>query len=312
VEEIETVGDHLLKFEEDCKLRDMTKESIRSYISELKIFNDYCQKNNINNLQITNEVLEHFLQYLREKRKISQSRIENYFSALSCYYDFLLYKGLATTNIIVPFRKRYLKRFKKSNPPAVRKLITIDDMSRLVNSIIPIRPKAIAILFAKTGIRRGELLEIELNDIDFNERTIMLKPFHKRSNRLIFFDEETEILLKKWIKRREDLVNDGVTTLFVNDYGEPIGRSGVYNEIVLWAMKLGYYDIKSNRLEDHFSCHNFRHWFTTHLLRNGMPREYVKELRGDIRGEAIDLYHHLDRNDLKRAYLAAIPKLNVY
>ncbi|MBE3122159.1 MAG: tyrosine-type recombinase/integrase [Thermoplasmata archaeon] len=302
----------LLKFEDDCKLRDMTKESIRSYISELKIFNDYCQKNNINNLQITNEVLEHFLQYLREERKISQSRIENYFSALSCYYDFLLYKGLTTTNIIVPFRKRYLKRYKKSNPPAVRKLITIEDMSRFVNSIIPIRPKAIAILLAKTGIRRGELLEIELNDVDFNERTIMLKPFHKRSNRLIFFDEETEIVLKKWMKRREDLVNDGVTTLYVNDYGEPIGRCGVYNEIVLWAMKLGYYDIKSDRLEDHFSCHNFRHWFTTYLLRNGMPREYVKELRGDIRNEAIDIYHHIDRKDLKRAYLAAIPKLNVY
>jgi len=306
------VANLINRFKEDCKLRDMTKETIRSYISELKIFSDYLQKREINILQIDNEVLEGFLKYLREERENSQSRIENYFSALSSFYDFLLYKGLVSKNIILPFRKRYLKRYKKSSNPAVRKLISIDDMSTFVNSIIPIRDKAIAVLLAKTGIRRGELLGIEFNDVDFNEKSIMLKPFHKRSNRLAFFDEETEIVLKKWLKQRKELVNNGVTALFVNDYGEAIGRSGVYNAVVEWAKKLGYYDAKSDKLEDHFSCHNFRHFFTTYLLRNGMPREYVKELRGDIRNEAIDIYHHIDKRDLKKSYLACMPKFNIY
>ena len=310
MEEID-IAELLLRFKKDCKLQDMTNESIRSYLSELKIYNDYLQENNFDILHVSNEILEQFLQYLRETRGISQSRIENYFSALSSFYDFLVYKGLATTNIILPFRKRYLKRHKKSNPPAVRKLITVTDMSRFVNSIIPIRAKTIAVVLAKTGIRRGELLKIELNDINFKEQTIMLKEFHKRSNRLIYFDEETEVMLNKWLKRRKELVNNGVTALFVNDYGEPIGRSGVYNEIVLWAIKLGFFDPDSNRLEDHFSCHNFRHFFTTFLLRNGMSREYVKELRGDIRSEAIDIYHHIDKEDLRKSYLAHIPKLGL-
>lgn len=310
VEEIES-AELFHQFKADCKLQDMTNESIRSYLSELKIYNDFLQENNFDILQVSNEILEQFLQYLRETRDISQSRIENYFSALSSFYDFLIYKSIITTNIILPFRKRYLKRHKKSNPPAVRKLITVTDMSRFVNSIIPIRAKTIAVILAKTGIRRGELLKIELNDINFKEQTIMLKEFHKRSNRLIYFDEETDVMLNKWLKRRKELVNNGVTALFVNDYGEPIGRSGVYNEIVLWAIKLGFFDPHSNRLEDHFSCHNFRHWFTTHLLRNGMSREYVKELRGDIRSEAIDIYHHLDKEDLRKSYLAHIPKLGL-
>ena len=43
-----------------------------------------------------------------------------------------------------------------------------------------------------------------------------------------------------------------------------------------------------------------------------MPREYVKELRGDRRGDAIDIYHHIDRNDLKKSYLSCVPKLDVY
>ncbi|HEC93554.1 MAG TPA: recombinase, partial [Candidatus Atribacteria bacterium] len=65
------------------------------------------------------------------------------------------------------------------------------------------------------------------------------------------------------------------------------------------------------KLEDHFSVHCFRHYFTTHLLRNGMPREYVKELRGDARNEAIDIYHHIDKDELRKSYLAHIPQLGI-
>ena len=57
--------------------------------------------------------------------------------------------------------------------------------------------------------------------------------------------------------------------------------------------------------------HCCRHWFSTWLLRNGMKREYVKELRGDARYEAIDIYHHIDRKDLRDSYLAYIPQLGI-
>jgi len=46
--------------------------------------------------------------------------------------------------------------------------------------------------------------------------------------------------------------------------------------MVKWAKKFGIYDENSDKLEDHFNPHCFRHWFTTMLLRNGMPREYVR------------------------------------
>ena len=298
-------------FKEDCELRNMTMESTRSYVSEIKIYNDFLKKNNFDIIDIDNQVLEGFLKYLRDVRGNSQSRIENYFSGLSCFYDFLIYKGFTSKNIIIPFRKRYLKRYKKNFTPAVRKLISVEDMARFINCIIPIRDKAIAVILAKTGIRRGELLGIEVDDIDWDESSILLKPCRKRSNRLVYFDEETKNILLSWVKQRELIVNNGVTSLFVNDYGQPIGRCGVYNSIVKWAKKLGFFDEGSDRIEDHFSCHNFRHWFTTLLLRNGMPREYVKELRGDIRGETIDIYHHIDKNDLKKVYLATIPKLGI-
>jgi len=50
-------------------------------------------------------------------------------------------------------------------------------------------------------------------------------------------------------------------------------------------------------------------FFTTHLRRAGMRREFIQELRGDSRREAIDIYDHIDFKELKEAYLACIPKL---
>jgi integrase/recombinase XerD len=90
-----------------------------------------------------------------------------------------------------------------------------------------------------------------------------------------------------------------------------LSRNGVYGALVKYAARLGFHDAKSSKLEDDFGPHCFRHWFTTWLLRNGMPREYAKELRGDKRGEAIDIYHHIDRQELRKAYLACIPKLGI-
>ena len=67
------------------------------------------------------------------------------------------------------------------------------------------------------------------------------------------------------------------------------------------AKRVGLHDPQSKKLEDRFTPHCCRHWFVTHLLRTGMPRDFVKELRGDTRGEAIDIYDHIDKKELRSA-----------
>ena len=77
------------------------------------------------------------------------------------------------------------------------------------------------------------------------------------------------------------------------------------------AIRTGLHNASSDRMEDHFSPHCCRHWFTTHLRRAGMPREFIQELRGDARREAIDIYDHIDREELRKSYLAHGPQLGV-
>lgn len=294
-------------FLEDCKLQGMTYDTVRCYHSTLRIFNDFIK---IPFSDVTKEDLRDFLRYLREDRKNSQKRVENHFSALSSFYNYLQYECFVSNNPVLPVRIRYIRRYKNTDPPAVRKLISVEEMSMLINSTLSIRDKAVITLLAKTGIRRGELISIDLDDIDWQEQSITLKQKAKRSNRVIFFDNECARVLKRWLALRNKM-DPRTKALFINRTGNRIDRNTVYDLVAKNAERVGLHNPSSDRIEDHFSPHCCRHWFTTWLLRNGMPREYVKELRGDARSEAIDIYHHIDMEDLRKTYLACIPQLGL-
>ena len=223
------------------------------------------------------------------------------------------YKGYVKKNIVLTVRKRYLKQYKNGYVPAQRKIIDVDTMSKFLNSIMSFRDKTIVTLLVKTGVRREELILMDVGDVDFVEGKITLKKrqLKKRSNTVVFFDDEMANLLRRWLERRKYIATPEEKALFVGDFGGRLQRHGVSDAVTKWAARMGIHDPISKKLEDHFTCHSLRHCFTTYLRRNGMPREYIKELRGDTRGEVIDIYNHIDDTDLRRTYLSCMPKFNV-
>ena len=295
----------------DCRLRGMTGESIRRYKSSLVIFSNYMAQSSANIFHTDVQKLKTFLHHLRFERNAKHKTLENYFSALSAFYDYLTFEGIISINLILPFRKRYLRMYKDGDDDAERKILSVEQMSKLINSIMDPRDKAVAVLLAKTGVRRGELLRIDVGDINWTDYSIMLKRTPKRTNRIVFFDDECAFVLRRWLKVREKL-EPRTKALFVSYQSQNrLDRNGVYTAIVKYATRLGFHDPESQRLEDHLSVHNFRHFFTTWLRRNGMEREFLAELRGDARKEALDVYIHLDREELRKKYLACVPKLGV-
>lgn len=299
-------------FLNDCINRDMTIGSTNSYKYSINNFLSYIKTRNIDLLNVDRKILFDYIKYMRNDKDYSQKTIESQFTSLSALYDYLVYEDKIQNNIVNQVRKRYLRRYKNSyNLEGRRKLISVEEMSYFINSIINIRDKAIAILLAKTGIRRGELIRIDIEDITWDDYHIILKYTPKRSNRIVFFDVECASILKRWIKVRNELYGLKNRALFISNIGKPLNRTGVYNAIRKWAYKNDLHNSKSKKLEDRFSVHCFRHWFTTWLLRNGMPRDYVKELRGDSRKDVIDIYNHIDYEDIRLKYLSCIPKLGL-
>jgi len=309
----EIYSDIIKEFEKDCKVQGLTKESIRGYISNVRTFSNFLQERGVRLEDISKDDLIDFITYLREERHAKATTLEQYFSGINSLYDFLLFKEKISRNFIPVLRKRYLKRIKKMEANgARRKAIPQKEMALFLNSILNPRDKAIATLFVKTGIRRGELISIDIEDIDWGEHSITLKEKRKRSNTLVFFDSECAKILKQWIQLRDEhfILNES-NALFIGQGGGRLKRQGVYRAVTDWARRHRIHNEKSEDISEHFSPHNLRHCFTTYLLENGMKREYVQELRGDARKDAVDIYNHIPKENLREAYLAAMPQFGL-
>jgi len=295
-------------FMQDLDLSGKTKMTVLHYGYCLRNYAAYLAGKDP--LSADKDILRGFIGYLKGQGKTTKT-IENYFSVLSSFYEYLVFEGKTAANPVIAVRKRYLRRYKDNDDGQARKLISVEEMASLINCTMDIRDKAVITLLAKTGIRRHELVELDVSDIDLIENKIRLKPTAKRTNRTVFFDNEYSFILRRWLKVREEMNPIGCQALFLNAEGERLNRSGVYNLVVEAARRIGLHDPTSKRLEDHFGPHCCRHWFCTHLFRAGMRREYIKELRGDSRKDAFDIYNHIDLKELKEAYLACIPQLGI-
>jgi integrase/recombinase XerD len=294
-------------FRADCELRNIGGTKIYYlYASE---FCRFLEARGEQPDQVSREDLKVFLGTIRSRgmKASSQDRV---FTCLSQFYAFLVDEEIMQANPIQPFRKRYLRQFKDDNGSEPRQLISIDQAAALLNSILSSRDKAILTLLFKTGMRRGELCRLDIDDINMQDMSLMLKPTAKRSNRLLFFDHEAARILQTWLIVRPSRSRNG-SALFPSNTTERISAMEVDTITKKHAERVGLHNPNSKRLADRFTPHCCRHWFTTHLRRSGMPREFIQELRGDVRRDAIDIYDHIDEEELRRSYIAHIPQLGV-
>ena len=300
-------SDLIERFHNDCNLRDMV--TTMDYVYRTRAYCAFLETRGKNPLNTDRDDLRDFLAHLKTKG-LKFRTIDAIYTSLSAFYEFLIIEGLVEYNPVLPFRKYYLRRYKKDNDSETRKLISVEDASKLVNSILDTRDRCILVLLFKTGMRVGELTSLDVDDIDLDKGQVTLKLKKKRTNRVLFLDNEAIAILERWLVARKNRKGAESEALFLSKVGTRIKKRSIEDAIAKHAERLGLHK-PGARLEDRFTPHCCRHWFTTHLIRAGMPRDFVKELRGDARGEAIDIYNHIDKKELKESYLAHIPQLGI-
>jgi site-specific recombinase XerD len=122
-----------------------------------------------------------FIESLRLERNLSIMTIKRYLVAISSLWEYLVFNDVVPSNYVRGVRARYVRRYKEDSEE--RKLISVEDIARLINSTIDIRDKAVITLLAKTGIWRHELVELDVADVNLIENRIRLKPTAKSTGR---------------------------------------------------------------------------------------------------------------------------------
>ena len=302
--EVDWMSDLKAAYLADLRLRKMASSTIEACAHRMDIYLRWCGSKALDPCLVGREELLAYLEYRGGQKSTS---IRNDFSVVATFYELLEEQGKSSSaSHVRSIQKKYLRCYKSDAEQ--RQIISVRQMAEMVGATVSTRDRATLLVLAKTGIRRGELLSLDVSDVNLENMSIRLKPTGKRSNRTVFFDRETQEALSRWLKVREGM-NYGNPALFVSTRGR-LSKDILRCAVVRAAERVGLHT-PGAPLEQRFGPHCCRHWFTTHLLRAGMRREYVQWLRGDAIKEAVDIYYHIDPEDVRKSYLAYIPQLGV-
>jgi integrase/recombinase XerD len=294
--------DLVREFVEDCQARGLTKHTIETYRSCCMDFMKYFP-------DLTSVGLEQLRSYLGELRArgLQGSTLKGSFASLSAFYEFMVFEGRLAFNPVISFRRRYLRTKEQENGENARQLISVQDLRLLLSAAPGIREKALIMVLAKTGIRRGELLSLRKEDINLHAGTIIISAKAKRSNRLTFMDDELRDVLEEYLSWRERHAK--TSWLWISDHGGRIHKDVPNRILGSLGAGLGLHQ-KEGPVSLKLTCHCMRHFFTTHLFRAGMNIEFLKWLRGDsLKKEAWQIYNHIDIEEVRQEYLRRIPSL---
>ncbi len=163
-----------------------------------------------------------------------------------------------------------------------------------------LKHKTIIALFYFTGIRKNELIQLKIQDIDWSKKQI--KVLGKRNKeRIIPLHLEMIVLLEKYMEERAKVLN-GVffEYLFFSKTIKKMYPKLVYNIVNQYLGKVSSLQKKSP--------HILRHTFATHMLNNGADLNSVKELLGHSSLAATQIYTHNSFEKLKQVYETSHPR----
>lgn len=250
--------EHLLK-NTDTVIRKITTDEIRTYLAE------YQQRNNCSKVTVDNV-----------RRNISS-----------------FFSWLEEEDYILKSPMRRIHKIKTKQP--VKEIISDEVIERLRDNCRCSRDLAMIDLLYSTGIRVGELVELNISDIDFEERECVVYGKGDKERR-VYFDAKAKLHLQNYINSRTD-TNPALFVTLDSPY-ERLKISGVEIRVRELGRKLNIEKIHP---------HKFRRTMATRAIDKGMPIEQVQKILGHSQIGTTMQYAIVNQNNVKtshRRYIA--------
>ena len=230
--------------------------------------------------EIQTEEIRKYLADYKENTRCNAVTIDNLRRVLSSFFAWL-----EDEDYIIKSPVRRIHKVK--TPKIIKETLTDENLEKLRDTSNCIRDLVLIELLYSTGIRVGELIKLNISDINFEDRSC--KVFGKgNKQREVYFDARTKIHLKQYINTRQD-ENEA---LFVSK-NKPYQRLSIAG-IELIVRKLGL-ETEINKVHPH----KFRRTLATMAIDKGMPIEQVQKLLGHVKIETTMHYAMVNQNNVK-------------
>ena len=277
-----------------------SKHTVKAYCDDLGFFQKFLQTNfETDNLQEVNYSMIRSWIVSMVDDQISNTSVNRKIQSLKAFYKFLLKTKQIDNNPLI--KHKALKTPKIIQIPFSEKEVDLVlNQIKFSDDYDGFRDKLIIDLFYTTGIRRAELIGLQLQNIDIHSNTI--KVIGKRNKeRIIPILPIISSQIKKYLVLRaqlENVIDNSFLLLLKN--GVKLNDSFVYRIINY------YFSNVSEKVKK--SPHILRHTFATHLLNNGADLNSVKELLGHSSLASTQVYTHNSLAELKKVYGNAHPR----
>ncbi len=236
-----------------------------------------------NILTITADDLREFLSTYQKNTSCKNTTIENIRVVLSSFFSWLEIEEMILKNPVKKIHKIKVDKL-------IKEVYSDEVVEILKNRCNNIRNKAIISLLSSSGIRVGELVRINIDDIDFNNYTC--KVFGKgNKEREVYFDVKTKLFIQDYLSKRQD----NESALFVSNM-RPYTRLGPRG-VELMLQRLA----EKNNIRNVYP-HKFRRTLATKAIDKGMPIEQVQRLLGHTKIDTTLHYAQVNQSNVKYSY----------
>jgi len=229
---------------------------------------------------ITTEDLRGYLAEYHKRSNCSKVSIDNIRRILSTFFSWL-----EDENYVLKSPVRRIHKIRTGK--IVKEIYTDESMEIMRDKCKEIRDLAIIDLLSATGMRVGELVKLNIEDIDFNERECIVQGKGDKQRR-VYFDARTKIHLQNYLDSR----NDDNKALFVSLI-EP------YNRLKISGVEIRMRSLGRRLNINKVHPHKFRRTLATRAIDKGMPIEQVQHLLGHQKIDTTLQYAMVSQNNVK-------------
>jgi len=286
--------------------KNVSPHTRRNYISDLIQFRRFAQESGAGGggadpLRVDPAVIRAFLSSLYRK-KSAKTTIGRKIATLRSFFGHLHRRGYIGGNpaelIQVPRADRKL--------PVV---LPVDEMLQVLNAefapdVLGLRNRAVLELLYSTGVRVGELVKMDVEDIDFSQGLIKVLGKGKKE-RIVPAGDPALAALREYLKKRTELFRKGMP----GKPGNPVFLGKTGNRITARSIaRIVDRYVAASGINRRISPHKLRHTFATHLLDSGADLRVIQELLGHESLSTTQRYTSVSAARLLEVYDKAHPK----